>query len=245
MLQNLYLFASSFLAFFIKGITGFGNTLVLGSLFSFAVPNRITTPVDLLFSIPTNLFVVWRERKNVSLKVVVPLSLMLLAGIIPGTLLLKTGDDWVLRASMGLVITGLAVEMLLRKPPHAEAKKANPLFLVSIGVLSGVLAGMFGIGALLISYISRSAENKSQFRANICCVFLVDNLFRLFLYWYTGLLTKEVLLTALCLSPAVALGMLAGIKADRRMNEKAVKNTVILLLLVSGITLVIKSTLFR
>lgn len=52
------------------------------------VSNRLTTPVDLIFGIPTNTYIVWRERKSISLKVVIPLSIMMLAGIIPGTLLL-------------------------------------------------------------------------------------------------------------------------------------------------------------
>lgn len=81
-MQNIYLFISTLFAYFTKGITGFGNTLVMGSLFSFVVSNRLTTPVDLLFGIPTNTYMAWKERKNISLKIVIPLSLMLLAGIV-------------------------------------------------------------------------------------------------------------------------------------------------------------------
>ena len=36
-MQNIFLFISTLLAYFIKAITGFGNTLVMGSLFSFVV----------------------------------------------------------------------------------------------------------------------------------------------------------------------------------------------------------------
>jgi uncharacterized membrane protein YfcA len=123
------------LAYFVKGITGFGNTLVMGSLFSFAVSNRLTTPLDLLFSIPTNTFIAWRERKNISLKVVIPLSLMLLAGILPGTFLLKTGNDRILKAGLGIVIVGIAIEMFCRHQGPRQVKadiRTVPIFRVPI-----------------------------------------------------------------------------------------------------------------
>ncbi len=241
MLHNLFLFICTLIAYFVKGITGFGNTIVMGSLFSFVVSNRLTTPVDLLVSIPTNMYMVWRDRKSISLKIVIPLSLMLLVGIIPGTFLLKVGNDWILKSILGIVVVGMAIEMLTRKPTQNETKKMNPIFLVTIGAISGVLTGLYGIGALLVAYISRTTENRSQFRANICCVFLVDNIFRFFLYWYNGILTKDILLLSLFLSPAVILGMIVGIKVDSKINEKAVKNSIIILLIISGIVLFLKN----
>jgi len=244
-MQNLFLFISTLLAYLVKAITGFGNTLVMGSLFSFVVSNKVTTPIDLIFSLPTNAFIVWRERRNISLKLVIPLSLTLLLGIIPGTLLLKTGSDWLLKSILGLVIVGIAIEMLTRKVDVDAPKKDNPVMVVIIGVISGILAGMYGIGALLVAYISRTTENRNQFRGNICCIFLVDNIFRFFLYWYTGILNKEVLFLTLLLSPAVVLGMAAGVKVDTRLNEATVKKGVILLLILSGTILFFKSILFR
>jgi uncharacterized membrane protein YfcA len=240
-MENIFLFIATLIAYLVKAITGFGNTLVMGSLFSFVVPNRLTTPVDLIFSIPTNIYMVWKERKSISLKVVIPLSIMLLAGIIPGTLLLKIGNEWMLKAILGVVIVGLAIEMLTRKPAKAESRKTSKVFLLTIGVFSGILAGMYGIGALLVAYISRTTDNRSAFRGNICCIFLVDNIFRFFMYLYTGILTKEVFTLALMLSPAVIIGMLIGGKVDSHMKEDTVKKTVIILLLVSGTTLLLKS----
>ncbi len=241
----IYLFLSALFAYFIKGITGFGNTLVIGALFSFVISNRLTTPVDLLLGIPTNIYMVWRERKNISYNIVIPLSIMLLAGIIPGTMLLKLGSDWILKAILGIVVIGLALEMLTRKQNNLTEKKTNPVFLIGIGILSGILAGMYGIGALLVAYVSRTTDNRSQFRANICFVFLVDNIFRFFLYLYTGLLNKKVIIMALMLSPAVILGMYLGIKVDKKMNEASVRRAVIALLMISGLVLFLKSIILH
>jgi uncharacterized protein len=245
-MQNIYLFIATLIAYFVKGITGFGNTLVMSPLFSFVVSNRITTPIDLILSIPTNAYIAWRNRKSISLRIVIPLSLMLLIGTIPGVFLLKTGNDWVLKAILGIVVIGMAIEMLTRKNAQKNTNKStSTIFLVIIGVLSGIMAGLYGIGALLVAYINRTTDNRSEFRANICCVFLVDNVFRFILYLVTGILNKEIFYLGLLLFPAVILGMIIGIKVDARMKEAEVKKTVIVLLIISGATLLLKSILGR
>ncbi len=243
-MKNTYLFIATLIAYLVKGITGFGNTLVMGPLYSFAVENRITTPIDLIFSIPTNIYMVWKERKSISLKAVVPLSVMLMAGILPGTFLLKFGYDWVLKSVLGIVVILMAVEMLTRKQAQVP-KKPSPVFLVTCGILSGILAGMYGISALLIAYISRTTDNRSQFRGNICCVFLVDNFFRLFLYWFSGILNKDIFMLALILLPAVVLGMMIGVRIDKKVGERSVKNFTVALLIFSGLVLILKSILFH
>jgi len=190
------------------------------------------------------MYIVFKERKNISLKIVIPLSLMLMVGSIPGTLLLKVGNERVLKSGLGIVVIGLAIEMLIRKPAkQAIKKKNNPYILVVIGLVSGVMAGLYGIGALLVAYISRTTDNKSQFRANICCVFLVDNFFRFILYWMTGLLNKEILFLTILLSPAVILGMMIGLKVDARIKEETTRKIVIGLLIISGTILFLKSIL--
>ena len=88
--------------------------------------------------------------------------------------------------------------------PGSE-KSASPALLVIIGLLSGILCGLFGVSALLVAYVSRTAGDQSQFRANNCMVFLAENTFRLFLYGSTGILTLEAAKTALCLAPLMVL----------------------------------------
>lgn len=239
----LFLFAPTF-AFFIKGISGFGNTLVMSPLFSFAASNRLITPVDLILSLPTNAYMAFKERKHISLKVVLPLSLMLIVGIIPGTILLKIGNDWLLKAILGVVVISLGIEMLLRKP-DGGAGKMHPALLTLIGVASGVLCGMFGIGALLVAYISRTTDSGNAFRANLCCVFLADNLFRLVYYSIMGIMTGEALLLGLLLLPFAAVGMLAGMKLNQRMKAQTTKRAVSALLFVSGAVLFATNVFFH
>ena len=87
------------------------------------------------------------------------------------------------------------------------------------------------------------ADNNVEFRANICCVFLIENIFRLFAYGYTGILTRSVVVMALLLGPAVIIGMKAGFKMYSHLDAKVIHYFVIVLLLVSGSLLSIRSLL--
>ena len=70
----------------------------------------------MIISTPTNTYLVWRERRSISLKVVIPLSLMMLLVLFLVFFLLKVGNDWILKSTLGIVVVGMAVEMLIRKP---------------------------------------------------------------------------------------------------------------------------------
>ena len=63
---------------------------------------------------------------------------------------------------------------------------ANEFMLVLIGIISGLLCGLYGVGALLAAYVSRVAENSHEFKANICVVFVVENTIRIICLLYTS-----------------------------------------------------------
>ena len=65
--QMAPLFIITLLAYFVKGLTGFGNTLVMNSLLSLFKENRFITPIDLMLSIPTNTYMAW---KNLALLII-------------------------------------------------------------------------------------------------------------------------------------------------------------------------------
>lgn len=234
-----YLFVCTFIAYGIKGITGFGNTLVMNALFSLSIDNRLTSPADLVISLPTNLWMAWRERRHLKMRVALPLSLMLLAGILPGVFLLKVGSAALLKCVLGVVIIGMGLEMLTRQ--RAQKKKAPRGVLFVIGLVSGVLAGMYGIGALLAAYVSRTTEEPAAFRANLCFVFAVDNVARMALYLASSILSWQALGFALFLAPAAALGLGLSFRFGKRIPVRAVTLVTIGMLLVSGAALVIQN----
>lgn len=227
-------------SYFIKGLCGFANTLIFTSILSFGAANANISPIDLLLGCPANLILTWKNRKSLDSKVYLPLAALVLAGSIPGAFLLKNVDARAIKLVFGIVVTALGAEMLSREYSRKKVKSSR-LVLVIIGVAAGVLCGLFGVGALLAAYVNRVTEDGSAFKANISAVFIADNIFRLILYSALGLLTMDTVRFALLLIPFALLGLAVGIKCSDHMEEKLVKKMTSILLILSGISLVLKN----
>ncbi|MDO4484789.1 MAG: hypothetical protein Q4C54_10300 [Clostridia bacterium] len=53
-----------FAAYFIKGLTGFGNTLIVTSIMAHTMDNAVVTPVELILTYPANVILSWQHRKQ-------------------------------------------------------------------------------------------------------------------------------------------------------------------------------------
>ncbi|WP_167958362.1 sulfite exporter TauE/SafE family protein [Anaerosporobacter faecicola] len=227
-------------AFFVKGLCGFANTLVFTTILSFHNNNVNISPVELLLGYPTNAILAWKERKSIQWKICVPVAVFVLLGSIPGVFFLKNVDTSVIKTIFGIIIILIGIEMLLREI-HTKKVKQSKLLLGIIGILSGLLCGLYGIGALLGAYINRVTDDSHSFKANICIVFLIENTFRIVLYTIWGILTLHVIRQAASLIPFMLLGLGAGMVCSKHMQEKTVKRLVIILLILSGVALLINN----
>lgn len=229
-------------AFIVKGMCGFANTLIFSTVLSFTTNNVNISPLELLVGYPSNVIIAWKERKSVTAKVCVPLSLLVILGSIPGILFLKSGNTQMIKIIFGIVVFFLGIEMFFREY-RKEKVKSSPVVLAIIGIVSGLLSGLFGIGALLTAYVSRTTENNSSFKGNLCFVFLIENTFRIILYSISGIITISIFKSALYLIPFMLFGLLIGIGLAKILDEKVVKKVVIILLTLSGISLIINNLL--
>lgn len=61
MMLTLPIFFCVTLAYIVKGMCGFANTLVFGTLAGFFTGHVNISPVDLLLGYPSNLLIAWKE----------------------------------------------------------------------------------------------------------------------------------------------------------------------------------------
>lgn len=229
-------------AFFIKGLCGFANTLIFTSIMGFGAANVNISPVELLLGYPANIILTIRNRKKFKVSVFAPLALLVLIGSIPGAFLLKNVNAMYLKIFCGIVIVLIGIEMFYREFRSSKVNDSK-ILLGIIGLMSGILCGLFGIGALLAAYVSRVTDGTDEFKANISAVFIVDNTFRIVLYSFLGVITPGTIKTAVVLFPCVLAGLFIGSKSARMLDDKVVKKIVIVLLIVSGIALILKNLL--
>lgn len=227
-------------AFFIKGLCGFANTLVFTSILSFGNSNINISPIELILSYPSNLLMAFRERKSINWKLCLTLSALVIIGSVPGALLLKSADAVGIKIIFGVVIILIGIEMLIREI-RAKKVKESKIVLGIVGILSGILCGLYGVGALLGAYISRVTDDSCSFRSNICVVFTIENTFRIILYSVWGIITFDSLKSAVILLPVMLAGLGLGILTSKVMNDKVVKKVVLVMLIVSGCALIINN----
>lgn len=232
-----YYFLSVCIAFIVKGLAGFGDPLISTPMLSVFLPNSIITPGLSPVSPILNAKMVWENRAHFSARVVLPISVFVLLGVIPGTLLLKFGAPAPLKVLLGLLIVGLGVEMLTRKA--VPTKKEKPIIRSIVSFCSGFTAGLFGINLLFLAYLERVSLRREEFRANICFVFFLENIFRIAVYLHQGLFTYESLLLSVVALPAAILGVKLGGALDRRMSDRLSRKCIIYVFILGGISTVL------
>ena len=234
------LIIATFLSFIIKGMSGFANTIVFNSITSFTADNVNISPLELLIGYPSNLVIAWKERKSISVRECLPLILFLILGSIPGVFILKTANSVYIKIFLGVVIILLGIEMLLRERATKKRKSSKTLLAI-IGIITGLLCGLFGIGALMAAYMSRTTSTNSQFKGDMCLVFVVENTIRVIVYTLSGLITLTVMKTALLMMPVMLLGLAIGMQISKVVDEKMAKQGVLLLLIISGASLILSN----
>ncbi len=222
---------------FIKGLCGVGDAPVFSSILAFRHDNIDISPVSLLMSLPTNIYLAWKYRKSLIHSIWVPLSVMIVIGSLCGTLMLKNTDTHVLKIWFGVFITLVGVLLLLNEL-STKKRKASKIMLVVIGILAGITSGLFGIAVLLVVYFTQTTENLNEFKGNICMVFAVENSFRLILYILTGIITAANLKQAAMTYPFILIGLFLGLRSSAFLDERKAKIVIMITLIFSGIFIV-------
>ena len=234
----IYWIIATLAAFFVKGLCGFANTLVFTSILSFGVSNASISPVELLLGYPTNFILAWKERKSIRWEICLPLAPLVVVGTIPGVFFLKSANVSSIKVLFGAIIVLIGAEMLWSDANGSRFKQSKFL-LILIGILSGILCGLYGVGALLGAYLGKVTNDSHSFKANICTVFVIENTLRIVLYTVWGLLTFDVLRQAVVLLPFMLIGLGSGMLSGKFLDEKIVRKLVIVMLIVSGAALIL------
>lgn len=118
----------------------------------------------------------------------------MVAGVVPGTWLLRFSLPWIIKTVLGGVVVFLGLEMATRRlRPVRPDRREIPWLRYLVAFFSGMCAGLFGINMFLVAYLQRTAKDYDEFKGSICFLFLGENLFRTGLYLCTGLLNRSSL----------------------------------------------------
>ncbi len=241
-LQLFATLAVLFVAQAVYALYGFGSGLIsLGALaFVFDdVPELVA--LLLLVSLPTELFVVWRDHLHLRFRE----SGILLAGIALGTpvgvvLLERGAGSAALIVGLGALLLLLAL-FLLWEPRAPAEPRSSPGGALVAGGTSGVLAGLFGVGGPpLIVFLRWQGLPKRSFRVTLLTLFLATSALRVPLYLWRGLAGGEALLSAAVVLPACLAGLAVGHRMHASVSERAFRRGVAVLLALLGVGLLFR-----
>ncbi len=224
-------------AAFVKGMCGFANTLVFNAVAGFGASNATITPIDLMMNLPMNTIMICRFRKKIIWKKALFLAGLLILGAVPGAIFLKNADEHLLKVVFGVVVVAMGIDMLRKKESHQ--RKPHILEGIILGLVAGVMCGLFGVGALMAVYVSKTTKDTEAFKGTVAVVFLVDGLFRLVLYITMGLYTLGVIKMIGLVFPIAMLFLYKGIRCAQKVNESVVKRWITILLIASGVSLIV------
>jgi len=235
------------LAFVVKRLTGFGNTLITNTFFLFFTELRFAAAAELLTNVPMNLAMAWKARRRVDAKFVLVLFAFVFAGILGGALILEGIPGPPLKVLLGLFVAADSLIVLVRgrapsaetEAPEGRTRKApvrGPGDVVRL-IVAGLSLGLFGVGALLAAFLAKRFRDRETLRGTLCAIFLLDNLGRFAAYAALGLYGRETFRTALGLYPFVAAGYLIGRYLDGRIPDRLLFMGTRILLIGSGAAL--------
>lgn len=239
-LQIVLSVAVIFLAYTVKGLSGFGSGLIAIPLLAFLFPLTFIVPVLGLLSYSGTLTQSFHLRKQVVWRDMLPLIPFSLLGIAIAVWLLVNVDANRLVMALGVFVLLYSIYSLLPLPLHNGSRR----WALVAGLGGGMVGALFGTGGpFYVVYLKMRQLNKHQFRATIAMIFLVDGGVRMTAYALNGLFTAQVLWLVLTLLPVLFAGMYVGHHLHIKIEQKRFNQVISLLLLVSGVMLIIKSLL--
>ncbi|HZW81602.1 MAG TPA: sulfite exporter TauE/SafE family protein [Candidatus Deferrimicrobiaceae bacterium] len=215
-----------FIATLFRSTFGFGEALVAVPLLAFFIPLEVAAPLAVLVSITIAAIVVVQDWKKIHWRSTGWLVLSTLFGIPLGLLLLTSGHQRALKATLGLIIVGFAVYSLMARttiggaPP--ELKRDSRGWLLACGFCAGVLGGAYGMnGPPLAIYGATRRWSAQHFRATLQGYFLPASMIGMAGYWLAGLWVPAVTHFYLLSLPAAVLAVFLGRAINHRLHGDA------------------------
>lgn len=227
-----------FVAYTVKGMSGFGSGLIAIPLLAFIFPLTFIVPVLGLLSYSGTILQSVQLRKQVVWKDMLPLLPFSILGIVIAIWLLVNIDSNKLIRALGIFVLLYSVYSLLPLPIHKGGRK----WAVLAGGCGGMVGALFGTGGpFYVLYLKMRQLEKGPFRATIAMIFLVDGGVRIVGYAIGGLYNQQVLWMLLIMMPVLMAGMYAGHHMHLKIDQKKFNQVISVLLLVSGLMLLYKS----
>lgn len=218
----------------LSAVAGFGGGVLLLPVFAALFGLRVAVPMLTLTQLSSNGSRVWLNRSELRW----PLIRWFALGAVPcaaaGGLLLAHAPLAPLKRLLGVLLIGMVLQ---RRRPGRPRRPPDPAF-AAVGAVSGVGSALLGsVGPLTAPFFLAAGLARAAYVGTEAASALVMHLTKIAAYGTGDLLTRQVLLYGIALTPATLLGAWIGRKIVGRISDRVFVSLVEAGLVVAGVLL--------
>jgi uncharacterized membrane protein YfcA len=239
---GIFLFAA-FAGGFVSGFSGFAMGLVVSGAWLHIITPLQTAALIAGYGLLTQGYGIIKLRQALNWRAIWPLALGSALGIPVGVYLLTYINPLSLRLAVGAVLVLYSVYSLLRPAigPFAIGTFGD----LMIGFANGILGGLTGLGGVISTMSCQwrgwaKDVQRGVFQPVLFAAFVVINLSMAF----AGALTADTLQLYVAGLPFLLAGLWGGFKLYGVIEDETFRKTVLLLLLISGLSLILSAAVW-
>ncbi len=225
-------------AYFVRGLAGFGSGLIAIPLLALMLPLTVAVPLIVLLDYLASSSHGIRHRELIHWRDLWPLLPFSLIGVVLALYLFRQIDAVLLGKGLGVFIILFALYSLASFAPQQIGGR---LWAIPAGSLGGLIGTLFGTGGpFYVIYLKLRGLEKSDFRATFAMIFLLDGAGRLLGYLVSGFYDLDVMLLVAASVPIMMIGMYIGGHVHTEISQQTFQRTISVLLIGSGLALLFK-----
>jgi uncharacterized protein len=228
----------AFAAAFVTGLASFAFGMVAAGIWLYALTPPQASTLIVAYALLIQGYAVWKLRRSLNLHRLAPFIVGSAFGIPAGIAALRWISPMYLRSGVGVLLVVFSLYNLVR-PKLPEMKAAGHGADATVGFLNGVLGGATGMGGILPTIWSGLRgwprdEQRAVFQPTAVATFLMT----IAAFGGVGIITFDTVRLFMIGLPPLVAGSWLGWMLYGKLNEGAFRKVVLVLLLVSGATLV-------
>lgn len=229
-----------FLGAFVNGLTGMGGALISLPIISMVIASKSVIVISLMTGAAVGILSFIFYSRHIDIREVSTYWLAALPGLLLGAWTLKLVDIQVLQMLLAVIIAiNIAVQLLQNWLGTCMAPRR--LMKYACGFFTGFFGGSLGIpGPIMAIYASLMCMDKDKARG-----FFISSIpsqyLNIAIAAHNGLVTSEVLHTAVWVIPTAYLGFALSYPVARRIRQETYRKALLLLLGVASVSLFAKS----
>ncbi|TQJ12467.1 sulfite exporter TauE/SafE family protein [Kribbella jejuensis] len=208
---------AAFVLAMVSAVAGFGGGVLLLPVFTALFGLRVAVPMLTLTQLTSNVSRVWLNRHEIRWRLVGWFALGAVPLAVVGGLLLAHAPLTALKRGLGVFLIAVVIWRHLRPTPR---RPSDPAF-TAVGAASGLGSALLGsVGPLTAPFFLAYGLTRAAYIGTEAASAVTMHLSKIAAYGAGDLLTRQVLLYGVALTPATLAGTWAGKRIVGRISDR-------------------------